>query len=337
MLFLMAVLAFGTDITRMFTMRNQLHTGSDAAALAGAVQLVRTPGNPTAVTNAAITYGGQNTVFNDQIAIFAGDVVLGNWTPATGAWTPGGLPTNAVEVTSRKTTRWLAAQIWGMPHRQIVARSIAYASPTVEETDCIKPWAIPYRLLTQTLDPGNPDIERDLTQADLDMLESMTPEQLTFTLKEGPPSTGGTGLPGNFYAVVIDGNGAFNYEEAIRTCSQARFGPGSVMTTEPGNMSNPTIRGAEDLCNPLQGGVCFRSPGVVGVPIKAALWLGEDDVKGRSDVTVKIIGSFMLTGVTEENDKGQKKAVVTGYFIRSVDGGSLGETPGTLAKPILVR
>ena len=109
------------------------------------------------------------------------------------------------------------------------------------------------------------------------------------------------------------------------------------MTTEPGNMSNPTIRGAQDLCDPLQGGVCFRSPGVVGVPIKAALWLGEDDVRGRSDVVVKVIGSFMLTGVSEENGPGGKKAVVTGYFIRAIDGGSLGETPGTLAKPILVR
>jgi Flp pilus assembly protein TadG len=267
MLFLMAVLAFGTDVTRMFTMRNQLHTGSDAAALAGVVQLVRTPGDPTAVTNAAIAYGGQNSVFNDQITISAGDVVLGNWTPATAAWTPGGTPTNAVQVTSRKTTRWLAAQMLGMPHRQIVARSIAYASPTIEDTDCIKPWAIPYRLLTMLLDPtGDPD--RDLTPADLAALATMTPEQLSFTLKDGAPAQGeGTGLPGNFYAVEILGPGADLYQQAIATCAGRTLGPGDTLWTQPGNIAGPTIDGSGDLCNPLAGGVCFNSEGGVGVPV----------------------------------------------------------------------
>ena len=339
MLFLMAVLAFGTDITRMFTMRNQLHTGSDAAALAGVVQLVRTPGDPTAVTNAAISYGGQNTVFNDQIAISAEDVVLGNWTPATGGgvWTPGGVPTNAVEVTSRKTTRWLAAQIWGMPHRQIVARSIAYASPTIEDTDCIKPWAIPYRLLTMLLDPtGDPD--RDLTDADLAAFASMTPDQLMFTLKSGPPSDdGGTGLPGNFYAVEILGPGADLYKQAIESCAARTLGPGDTLWTQTGNIAGPTIDGSAVLCSPLSGGVCFNSSGTVGVPIKVALWFGADDINGKSPVVVKVIGSFMLTGVSEENAAGGKKAVVSGYFTSIVDGGSVGATPGTLRKPILVR
>jgi hypothetical protein len=203
----------------------------------------------------------------------------------------------------------------------------AWAAPTVTTSSCIRPWAIPYSLLLKRIDPTNTDTTRDLTASDLAKLTSLPASSLSFNLKVGSPPT----TPGNFGAVDISGTGANNYRNDIGTCSEVVIGPGTVLSTEPGNMVGPTVQGAAVLCQPLYAnGACGDGSGGIGLPIKVPLWTSTAKVKGKTSVTVKMVGSFMLDTVTSS-------AQVIGHFVRIADEGAIGTTPGTLARVVLVK
>jgi hypothetical protein len=190
---------------------------------------------------------------------------------------------------------------------------------------------MPYWVLTKRLDPTNPDTTRDLTTTDLQHLASYTPAQLTFTLKQ---SSQNPFAPGNYQPVDIDGTGGSLYRQDIENCSTTAVGPGTILSTETGNMVGPTKQGADSLCQPrYANGACGNGRGGVGMTIKAPLWISySTSMNGKSQVQVKIVGSFSLD--TVKND-----ATVIGHFIRSVDDGTLttGTGKGTLVRVLLVQ
>ena len=350
---LLAILAVVVDVARMQFMRNELQTAADAAALAGAVQLVRTP--KTDYLTQAKTFGQANPLLDSTVAIADSDVQVGTWDPGTRSFTATGdaFTSNAVQVTVRHPVHYLVARVFGAPARQVAARSVAWAGPSVGKTDCMKPWAIWYGLLIEKIQAaqGVPlDPTQPMTQADLDYMSTMSAAQLTFTLFLGNSAQGSNLNPGDFYAVDLppvqyaDGTagtpltGAQNYQDELAgvdnngnpICYQV--GVGDILQTEPGAMLGPTKQGVVPyICAQVAGTTCLDANGNNPI-IKSAFWTqATDKGSGKFDVDVNLLGSFVL-----QQWDGQHGSI-TGVFQPTASSGPIGNQTTTLVRVVLVK
>ena len=291
---LMGAAAMAIDMTRIWTMRNELQTAAEAGALAGAVQLVD-PHDKTYVADTAAVFIGLNTAMQDAITVDS--IQIGHWDDVTQTFTKNGAPNNAVHtVVSHNTTKLIMGAL-GIAAPKVKARATAWADAPVDEDTCIRPWSIPYVILMskvnakriaigETLpggtDPNHEDnLTRDFTNRDREVLNTMTEAERTFSLKMGagngnqtqiedPPP--GTDMPGNFQAVRLpryrdkDGNlepdgpvqsGADPYRDNIAGVNCNRLSPGDVLLTQGGNLIGPTIQGIERTGNEDHY-VCYR-------------------------------------------------------------------------------
>jgi Flp pilus assembly protein TadG len=84
--------AWSTETGQAWTARGQLQAASDAAALAGAGELIEpnegAPADPGAATAAAQAFGLQNETLGVPIDIPAGDIATGSWDVPTRTFTP---------------------------------------------------------------------------------------------------------------------------------------------------------------------------------------------------------------------------------------------------------
>lgn len=359
---LIAATGAAVDMSRMFMMKNQLQTAADAAAMAGAIELVRTPSNATAEVQ---RYATSNMVLDRAVGVPNPDtdIRFGSWNDATHTLTNPHPPApttadDAVRVTVSAPSSYLFMQVFGIPTVQIRASATAWArAPVGTLTECVKPWAIPYERLTNVLDPGNPDLQRELTEDDRVRLRQMSEADRTFTLKYGSDQTDGSGLPGNYYGVVLPAfwrtstgqyvdpppdRGGAAYESNISGCQNTPLQRGDSLWTEPGDKVGPTLQGARELCKPLLDGACYNAEGTIGVKMKSTFWsVGQSvSVNGRSEaVAVRLVGSFILTRIEENKDPntGAEMAQVTGYFVSLDDPGQVTNTPTLLERQILVQ
>lgn len=344
------IAAVALDFSRMYLFRTQLHTASDAAALAGALRLMN--GDPRGAPDTAIAYGTSHLVEKAAATMTATDVVPGTWDFIGSTFTPapGGdwfaAANNAVEATARYVAPFTFGKFFGFTTRNRAATSIA-ALGSVGSTWCVRPWAIPYASMLQILYPANtPPVTYNLTSSDVTRLRSLTMAN-EILLKVGNAS--GSPVPGSFYAVRLppvqyaDGTvgnprgGAGRYRDAIGAPCGALpepVGVGDWLQAEQGNMEGPTRDGTAILCgvggNP-QSFIC--SP---AVPVKIALWdISDASVAPPNAFRVKYIGAFYVTGFS----KGPSGTLdgVTGYFQSLVTVGSFSPVPGPLPKPALVR
>jgi hypothetical protein len=130
-------------------------------------------------------------------------------------------------------------------------------------------------------------------------------------------------------------------------CKKHKLANGDVLITEPGNMAGPTVKGMKAFCTAMGNSDCN------GIAVKAAFyvptWTAPETVAwaraagadidptkngGRLPLVIKIVGSFVLTGV-EENGNG--KGTIHGYFTALDDGGPIGRTITTLYTTVLVK
>ena len=125
---LLILLAGVINFGAVWTMRNDLQSTADAAALAGASKL----GNDTQVVAEANEFAENNmpaTVNGDVLTDT--DVEIGNWNSATRVFTVGGAPKNAVRATTRRIeSRGNAVPTFlgnfiGMDHFDIAVAAIA--------------------------------------------------------------------------------------------------------------------------------------------------------------------------------------------------------------------
>ncbi len=99
MVLLLGVTALALDAGYLYVLRNRLQATADASALAGASQL---PDGALALA-AALDYTDKNmSTENHGTVLVASDVVLGTWWEFGRIFIAGGVPTNAVQVTTRK-------------------------------------------------------------------------------------------------------------------------------------------------------------------------------------------------------------------------------------------
>ena len=320
---LMMAAAVAVDASRMHLMRAQLQTAADAAALAAAVELIRGPSDiddlRDAVQLVAEEYASRNPVMGGAPSVDRPFLCLWDASGACPERQPGQTP-SAVRITLRHQATYTLAQLFRRAPIRLRASTLARAA-SVNETDCVKPWGIPYATLVERINAvrGLTDPTRDLTDEDIRVLSSMTEAQRTFALNYGG---GEPFAPGNFGPLAVGGPGANVYLENLldgldaAPCDpRTTLAVGDLVSTQPGVLAGPTAHGAREWME-------------AGRPVKAVFWLG--DVRGRSEVEVKLIGSFMITEVSPQ-------AHITGYFLNIVDGGKIGTVATPLQRPVLVE
>ena len=94
--------AFAIDLARIYSGVNELLTGADAAALAGALRLQRITGTSAAAGVQA--FSGRNSAFGSAIALDEDDIEGGIWNPTARVFTPTNWSAaNAVRITTRSS------------------------------------------------------------------------------------------------------------------------------------------------------------------------------------------------------------------------------------------
>jgi hypothetical protein len=354
---MLTIIAVVVDFARMQFMRNQMQTAADAAALAGAVQLLRTP--RSAYASQAETFGGDNPLLNTSVAVNDSNVVLGNWNPGTRTFTGGASITtaDAVQVTLHHPSSFIIANVLGWVPKQIAVRSVARAGPSATQSNCMKPWALWFGLLRSKLDtaegkPFDPSDTTSLTQDDLKALTEMSDSARSFTLFLGNTANGNNLNPGNFYAVDLPAYytaatntynpqipGAPQYQNTLEGVDDAgnpvcyQVGIGDTLITENGAMVGPTKTGVESpgVCAQVVGTLCEDANGNAPI-IKSAFWTAATwKDQGKFMTYVKTIGSFKLTNWD------QKGASIRGVFQVDQDEGPSGPGGSTLVKVVLVK
>ncbi|MEO8193408.1 MAG: pilus assembly protein TadG-related protein [Gemmatimonadales bacterium] len=340
MIVALSVLVIVVDISRVYVQKNELQTAADAAALAGAMEIM-VGSNEATIKDSAISFAGKNKALGNAVTVVAADVKCGIYNAATYVY-PGDSPNcgayeNAVTVTARATQ---VSSFVGFlsSSNQVTALGRAYGA-YIGATKCIKPWAIPYTKLTKTLQPTNPDTLRSIDSVDAAALRTLTQAQRTFMLKIGSPPDGG-----NFGSLEIpstDPNaptgGANLYKYNITDCNSTLIGPGDTIDTEPGGMKGPTVSGVEEFCTNNGSfnkgtGNCYDEDGNLGITVKAALWsYGTTKSNGRFAVIVRQIVSFVLENISN----GQ--AEIKGHFLPYLTAGDITTVVTTIQRPILVR
>ena len=357
--------AISLDMGRMYLMRTQLHSGTDAGALAGVQRLMQK--DYTTAADTAVVYTQAHLVEKTIPTTGVGQVVPGAWnfnaatfSPAAGgSWTDPN--NNAVQVTATYTGGYTFGRYFGYTTRVRSATSIA-AIGSVGATNCIKPWAIPYEMmllsLYPTTAPGYPyNPNYNLTPADVQALGNFTSTNNIY-LKVGDPSQ--SPLPGSFYVVkeppLLYANGTIGtpgsasaqvYRNMISAaCSsplmQFTIGPGDWLEAENGNRTGPTNQGTAALCGvpPTQNFTC--SP---PVPIKMVMWANWNTTATASGVNancaprcflVKYAGVFVVTGYQTVSGSSGSEGV-TGYFQTLITTGGFTPAPGPLQKIALVQ
>ncbi len=357
--------AISLDMGRMYLMRTQLHSGTDAGSLAGVQRLMQKDYLTAADT--AVVYTQAHLVEKNIPTTSVGQVVPGLWDFNAQTFTPapGGLwidpNNNAVQVTATYTGGYTFGRYFGYTTSVRSATSIA-AIGSVGATNCIKPWAIPYELMLQSLypatAPGNPfDPNYNLTPADVQVLSNFTIANNIY-LKVGDPSQ--SPLPGSFYVIkeppLLYANGTIGtpgsasaqvYRTMISAACdsplmQHTIGPGDWLEAENGNRTGPTNQGTAALCGvaPQQNFVCFPP-----VPIKMVTWANWNTTATASGVSVncaprcflvKYAGVFVVTGYQTVSGSNGSEGV-TGYFQTLTTSGAFTGTPGPLKKIALVQ
>ncbi len=359
----MMLTAIAVDYSRLQHMKTQLKTAADAAALAGAIQLMKV--RPEYADSAQV-YGQRNLVHGVAPLLAFADIRYGKWDDIAGTLDTSAAVTlddaDAVKVTARTPGSYLLARIFGTTPGELVTTSVAWGGGSVGATTCMKPWALPYSALLYKLGHDPFDPTHELTEDDIAMLLSWTAEEDWLNIKLSSPGNnqnqdgviydeGDTDrpIPGNFYAVrlppIADANGNFlgnpdpggnAYQNNIGGCFDEMIHVGAYLQIEQGNKVGPTGQGIAELCNQAGPSQCtsqgLNSTFIEPYMIKAAIWSSQTSQFGGVDaVRIKYIGGFALMAYRHPGE-------VYGYFTSFGDpSGSFSAMPGPLSKIILVK
>src|SRR5688572_7659001 len=217
MVTLVSVSAVSIDFSRLWTLRNELQTSADAAAHAGAIQLVP-PNNAANTVATATAYANANKAMAGTVTVDA--VELGDWDDITRTFTPAAPHTDAVRVVVSRQSTGLIMGLMGVAAPRLKASAIGWAdAPVAQSSGCIKPMAVPFTQLMYRINqyrgiantPDTLGLYRPFDQVnDMAALSNMTAAQRTFNLKIGSGQiydTLGT-MAGHYQAVKL---GAWGY------------------------------------------------------------------------------------------------------------------------------
>ena len=110
---LLGMTALSVDVAYIHLTRTQLRAATDAAARAGGESLSRLQ-SVDAARDAAKTIAARNKVANDPLLLADSDIIFGNSAQtANGTWSfnPGAMPTNAMQVSGKRTAGSLGGSV----------------------------------------------------------------------------------------------------------------------------------------------------------------------------------------------------------------------------------
>ena len=348
--------AIAIDASRIFATKNQMQAMADAAAMAGAIQMLR---DSTTAADTALVYAQRN-----GLSLANGDQIqtsVGVWNVSARELVPGD-PADAIHVAILHRVPFVLAQVFGSSFIDLRSSAIAWSSaPVVESRGCVKPLALPYSYVRDKL-PGAPSSE--LSQDDIRELRSKSPSELEGQFEMARRRD--VDLTNKYFAVdlppIARANGRAteqpqdSYQNYLGKCKTTAVSPGDTVKVLKGGAKQTTVDGLRDLCvgNAAVGGMggvfdTVSSPGngtcsvggsTVGMPIRVTFWDNTPVFGGSviSTLTVKMVGSFVVTSIdTEKDSTFQAKATLRGYLTTLPDYGVVGNTVTTLRRPVLVR
>lgn len=208
--------AFAIDLARVYSGVNEMQTGADAAALAGALKLQRYPAaSPVASVQ---NFAAGNTAFGTAISVAAGDVEPGYWDPADNSFsTPRAWSaSNAVRVTTHSSPTLAFGRLLNRSSLTANRSSIAWIANQVTR-DCIKPWGVPLGQLTTKL--GGLSITTQAGVNALRTLVSTLAGRYSATMILGPNINNPRGSPNTpdatFLALTGNNSSRKEYQNAI--------------------------------------------------------------------------------------------------------------------------
>lgn len=216
--------------------------------------------------------------------------------------------------------------------------------------------------------------------ADLLALQQMSIADRTFSLKQGSGymNDSGSSISGNYQSVVLpefwdasigapnpnyqpsDGGG-MNYANNISGANCNTLDIGDILKTEQGVAVGPTLHGflgtggtsGPGICEHISGhqdsinkndpryGDCVQADGTTGVDVKAAFFYCSSNCNGKSEVEVKMLGSFTLKKIYPQGDNGQNPqwdaSEIVGIFKPISDPGTVGTGSTMYTQVIIVR
>jgi Flp pilus assembly protein TadG len=350
MVLLMTFAAITLEASRVYETKSELQTAADAASLAGAIELLRRA--PEAVDSARV-FGSRNSAGNAKVTSM--DITTGTWSATLGAFTPAlPLSSDAVRVTTHQNLQVFFSRLLGDTVLTVSATATAWSSAPVVETNCIKPFAIPYQVVKDIIKPAGPTI----TDEDFRRLDDMTLNNQAATRfglnfgQDWATDTTSLGARNRYYAidmppvwqeatgngqsVPLDPSGAA-YSTNIRKCSAAQVQLGDSLRVDPSNRVDSTIANVPRFCTAFSGGVCYGPLGFPGMVAKAVFFDGDPTWDGSGttgQVGVKLVGSFMIDSVYMS---GPNKGRIAGRLRTTRDYGRIGKTPTSLRRPVLVQ
>jgi len=215
---------------------------------------------------------------------------------------------------------------------------------------------------------------------DLEALQQMSATDRTFSLKQGSGSMSDSGstISGNYQAVVLpeywdaatqannpnyqasDGGG-MNYANNISGATCNTLDIGDRLVTEQGVAVGPTLHGflgtggvsGPGICASISGhqdsinqndsryGDCVQADGSTGIDVKSAFYYCISSCNGKSEVEVKMLGSFTLKKIYPQGDHGQNPqwdaSEIVGIFKPVTDPGTVGPGATMFTTIIIVK
>ena len=374
---MVALCALSIDFARLATLKTELQTSADAAAMAGGIQLL--PKHAALVNNApdsARAYANRNKAMQDTVRVDS--VLRGTFSPSTWVFTPGPAPHNSIRVVVSRQARGLFIQGMGVTLPRVTAKATAWAGAPVTGDGCMKPWAIPYPLLMARINtyqgianPTSPaNLTRTFTTNDYNTLLSMPAASRQFDMHLG---LGGAldslGMAGNYQAVLLDQK-RYDVKSGITISNpQPPAGFNKVQyyaATLSGSQCNPvnigdqleTITGLSSsvwTVDPLVPSVCAtlvtnknaanfgdcRDASGNAPTIVAMYYLCSSGCSGLSYVTVMLIGAFTIDKIYDKNDPPNNIGMgeIKGTFAAYASAGPISYTGGAspVVKVVLVH
>jgi hypothetical protein len=304
MVAIMMIAAISVDASRIFAAKNELQTASDAAALAGALQLLED--SSTALDTARI-YALRNRV--EARAIDSAEIEFGVWSAAEQVFIPGGDPRDAVRVTTRHALPLSLARVFGDSTIAVSASAIAWSSGPVMEPECLKPIAVPYARLLQMLGYPPYNMETRLTDDDIRRLREMSVDDRRWHFHyaneenqelEAPQYGDDHFKRDQYFPIDIDstwnrndGSSLFRPSLTPSTYQSYLTGPptgrcservrnGDVVRSEPAPKIQALRDGLSDICESLGGTLsgsstltCVQNGQTITMPLRVVFW-GSD-------------------------------------------------------------
>jgi len=203
--------ALTVDVGYLYNVKTELQNSADAGAMAAAAQLAQPDlfvGTPSGV---AQQYANLNSPDHGNV-VAASDVHVGFWDSATGTFTEGGLPANAVRVIARRSEAngnpvgLLFAAALGRTYTDVAAAATAAVAIAPPKTAEIVPVALPgpgFGPVDPKIAAGNPFKLGPSEPAD-GIRFQIGEEIVLATLGKGPQSSVGLELAINEYCASCD-------------------------------------------------------------------------------------------------------------------------------------